>query len=224
MKIYISIFCVVFFSCRLPGQNSNKLIQQIDAELTHRQTSVGKVLSDTAFMFLHPLTGFREVIKNHAKAGKVTMVCLTEPGKKITVKGLMQTSEGKALNDALVYVYHTSDKGWYSDTSAHISAFEGDKRHARLFAYLKTDDKGLFEFETIQPKGYPNSDLPAHIHISVWKDGQIIGGVPGELLFDDDPRLTPERRSRSLSDGFLIEKNTGTSQRPVYFYKITIKE
>jgi protocatechuate 3,4-dioxygenase beta subunit len=152
------------------------------------------------------------------------MVCLTEPGKKITVKGLIQNSEGNPFNNGLVYLYHTSDKGWYADTSAHISAFEGDTRHARLFAYLKTDDKGHFEFETIQPKGYPNSDLPAHIHISVWKDDQIIIGVPVELLFDDDPRLTPGRRSRSLSDEFLIEKNTGTSQRPVYFYKITIKE
>ncbi|MEP6595061.1 MAG: hypothetical protein ABJA71_03900 [Ginsengibacter sp.] len=96
--------------------------------------------------------------------------------------------------------------GWYSDTAAHVSMFEGDTRHARLFAYLKTNGKGQFEFETIQPRGYPNSDLPAHIHISVWKGEHLVRGVPGELLFDDDPRLTPERRLRSLSNKFLIEK------------------
>ena len=224
MKIYISVFYIIFFSCSLPGQNAEKLIRQIDVELTKRQTSVSKVLSDTAFMFLHPLTEFREVIKRHAKTEKVTMISPTEPGKKITVKGTIQTNEGKALNNALVYVYHTSDKGWYSDTAAHILQYEGDTRHARLFAYLKTDDKGQFEFETVQPKGYPNSDLPAHIHISVWKDDHIVRGVPGELLFDDDPRLTPERRSRSSSEGFLIEKNSGTLQRLVYSYKITVKE
>jgi protocatechuate 3,4-dioxygenase beta subunit len=101
---------------------------------------------------------------------------------------------------------------------------EGDMRHARLFGYLKTDSDGKFEFETIQPRGYPNSDLPAHIHITVWKNASLLNGVSGELLFDDDPRLTPERRQRSLSEGFLIEKNKGTLQVPVYFYAITSKK
>ena len=224
MRIYIAIFYIIFFSCSSPAQKADKLIRQVDVELTKGQTSISKVLSDTAFMFLHSLTEFREVIKRHAKAEKVTMISTVEPGKKITVKGIIETANRKALNDALIYVYHTSDKGWYSDTAAHISTNEGDMRHARLFAWLKTDDGGQFEFETTQPKGYPNSDFPAHIHISVWKDAQLVRGVPGELLFDDDPRLTPERRSRSLSDGFLIEKNSGTLQSPVYFYKITIKE
>jgi len=223
MKIYIPVLYFVFVSCSSSGQDANKLIRQIDGELTKRQTSISKVLSDTAFMFLHPFTEFREIIKRHAKAETVTMISPVEPGKKIKVKGSITTGNGKALNDALVYVYHTSDKGWYSDTAAHIQQYEGDTRHARLFAYLKTDDKGEFEFETIQPKGYPNSDLPAHIHIMVWKDGNIVG-IPGELLFDDDPRLIPERRFRSLGEGFLIEKNSGTLQRPVYSYKIVVKK
>jgi len=224
MKIYISVFYFVFLSCNLSGQNATKLIDNINTQLTKGQTSVSKVLADTSFMFLHSLTEFREVIKHHAKTGAVTMISKTEPGKKIAVRGTINASNGKPLNDALVYVYHTSDKGWYSDTAAHILQNDGDTRHARLFAYLKTDDKGQFEIETIQPKGYPNSDLPAHIHIMVWKNGHLVNGIPGELLFDDDPRLTPERRSRSLGDGYLIEKNSGTLVKPVYSYKIVAKE
>ena len=156
-------------------------------------------------MYLHALTPFREVIKKHAKQEKVTMITPTEAGKKITIKAIITTG-GKPLIDALIYLYHTSDKGWYSDTGAHILMREGDVQHARLFCYLKTNSKGEFEIETIQPKGYPNSDLPAHIHIAAWKNNDNVYGMPGELLFDDDPRLTTERRNRSLQEGFMIEK------------------
>lgn len=87
MKIYIPLLYFVFVSCSSPGQDANRLIRQIDGQLAKRQTSISKVLSDTAFMFLHPLTEFREVIKRHAKTEKVTMVSPVEPGKKIKVDG-----------------------------------------------------------------------------------------------------------------------------------------
>ena len=99
---------------------------------------------------------------------------------------------------------------------------EGDNGHARLFAYLKTNDQGEFEVSTILPKGYPDSDLPAHIHLQMWKDGINIPGVPGELLFDEDERLTPERKQRALRDGYLVEKNKGTTTNPVYNYSIIV--
>ena len=206
------------------SQDTNKLLAEIDAKLAKGQTNISAVLSDPGYMPLHSQTAFRQIIKKHAKAGKLKIITDTEPGKKITVKGKIESSNGKPLNDALVYFYHTSDKGWYSDTAAHILVREGDMGHARLFGYLKTDSKGQFEFETIQAKGYPRSDFPAHIHIMVWKDDQFIAGIPNELQFDDDPRLTPERRSRSLRDGNLIEKNSGTADKPVYFYEIKLKQ
>ena len=174
-------------------------------------------------MYLHSLAPFRDLIAKYAKSEKVTMVTPTEPGKKITVKAVLKTADGKLVNDALVYLYHTSGKGWYSDTGAHILTREGDVRHARLFCYVKTDQQGRFEIETIQPRGYPNSDLPAHIHIEVTKNGKYVAGVPGELLFDDDPRLTPDRRSRSLQEGFLVEKDSGTAGKHVYSYTIQLR-
>ena len=210
-------------SCSYSQQN-DLILEEIETELARGQTTVSDVLSDAKHMELHPQAPFREMIKKYAKPGKIKMITDLEPGKKITVKGLITISSGRPLNDALVYVYQTSDKGWYAADVPHISGNGGDMDHARLFAYLKTDNQGQFEYITIRPKGYPNSDLPAHIHIAVWKDGQMIHGIPGELLFDEDERLTPERRSRSLSDGFLVEKNSGTAQNPVYFYKIIVKE
>lgn len=223
MKNCFPVLLIVFYSCAF-SQDADKAIKDIDTRLGSGQISISTVLSDPAYMYLHSKTAFREVIKKQAKPGKVTMVIKDEPGKKITVRSVITTEDGKPLDNAVVYLYHTSDKGWYSDTAAHIVTGKGDHGHARLFCYVKTDSKGQFEIETIQAKGYPNSDLPAHIHIEAWKNGNHVDGVPGELLFDDDPRLTPERKTRSIREGFLIEKNTGTAEKPVYIYRIKLKQ
>lgn len=215
---------LIWLPLSLTCQDSDKLIREIDSKLAKGQISISNLLSDSSYNILHSQTPFRETIKKYARTGKIRITCDSEPGKKITVRGQMEIDHGPPIADALIYVYHTSDKGWYSDTAAHIFTREGDMRHARLFAYMKTDMNGQFEFETIQPKGYPKSDLPAHIHIMAWKDGELMSGVPGELLFDDDPRLTTERRSSSLREGFLIQKNSGTAQHPVYYYKIVMSK
>ena len=223
MKEPCFILLVLFTTFCAFGQNADQAIAAIDESLSKGQAGISDILSDEKYMYLHSLTPFRDVIAKHAKAEKITMVTPNEPGKKITVKAIITTADGKPLDNALVYLYHTSDKGWYSDTGAHIRAYEGDVRYARLFCYVKTDNKGQFEIETSQPKGYPNSDLPAHIHMEVSKNGEHVAGLPGELLFDDDPRLTSERRARSVQEAFVIEKDTGTPGKPVYFYRLQSK-
>ena len=165
-------------------------------------------------MPLHSLTSFREIIKKYAKAGKINIVSADEPGTRITVKVLVTDAAGNPQSNALVYVYHTSNKGWYSDTAAHIQMNEGDRRHARLFGYVRTNEDGRFELATIKPHGYPQSTLPAHIHIEATTENGK--SLVSELLFDDDPRLVGETRSRSVNEGFVISKNTGTDKQPVY--------
>lgn len=180
-------------------------------------------MTDPSWMAFHSQTAFRELIKKNAPSGKIVIVTPAEPGKKITIKCKVIGSNNMPVAGALVYAYQTSAKGWYSDTAAHIYANEGDMRHARLFGYVITDQNGEFEIATIQPAGYPKSDLPAHIHLSMWKDNKIIPDVPGELLFEDDERLTPERKERALRDGFLTAANSGTAESPVYRYQFILK-
>ncbi len=50
---------------------------------------------------------------------------------------------------------------------------------------------------TIRPSGYPRSDLPAHIHVEA-------EGLVTEILFEDEPRLTPAVRERGIADGFQV--------------------
>ena len=148
----------------------------------------------------------------------------TEPGIRIVVNGTVTNNSEKPLANILVYFYHTSDKGWYSDTGVHISKYEGDHRHSRLFGYVKTDSNGKFSIKTIRPNGYPKSDFAGHIHIQMWKeDGAYLLGIPGELQFDDDIRMTEQRRRKSMADGFLIAKNEGTKEMPIYNFMIKAK-
>lgn len=124
---------------------------------------------------------------------------------------------------AVAYVYHTSAKGWYSDKAAHIRAWSGDTRHARLFGYLKTDEDGSFEVRTIRPGGYPRSTLPQHIHLEIEADGYA--PLVTELLFDDDPCLTAELRDRAKREGFLIATlSAGLNNKPTFRYTVKLKK
>jgi protocatechuate 3,4-dioxygenase beta subunit len=79
---------------------------------------------------------------------------------------------------------------------------EGDRKHARLFGYVTTDGAGKFELRTIRPAGYPESDLPGHIHLEVSSTDGL--GLITEIQFEDDPRLTPRMRDRSRAEQFVI--------------------
>lgn len=208
----------------LHSQNNGTTIKSIDQKLQSNKVTVTEILSDEAFSYLHPETAFREMIKANAKAEMITIVSEKEPGIRITVEGEVTNKKGMPIKNKLVYFYQTSDKGWYSDVGVHIAGYEGDYRHARLFGYLKTDEKGRFSFNTIKPKGYPQSDLAAHIHIHFLDSNAKSIHCPAELQFEDDPRMTPERKIRSQAEGFLISKNSGSEEKPVYSYKLICDE
>jgi protocatechuate 3,4-dioxygenase beta subunit len=222
--VIILLITSLVFSAIAFTQDISIGLQNLEKQLSGKKMTVSGVLQNNAYMYMHSKTEFRNLIKEYAPVGKITIVTSTEPGKRIKVKCSVTAKNGSPFANALVYAYQTSAKGWYSDTAAHILLNEGDMRHARLFGYVYTDANGEFELETIQPSGYPKSDLPAHIHLAMWKEDKYVSGVPGELLFDEDARLTPERRIRALTEGFLISANTGPASAPLYFYSITLKQ
>jgi protocatechuate 3,4-dioxygenase beta subunit len=202
------------------SQMPNDTIKGISNKLSKGEISVSDVLSNKSYMQLHSVTSFREVIKQNATTKKISLVNEAEPGTRITVSGIILDASGRPQSGKLIYVYQTSSEGWYSDTAPHINQNEGDRRHARIFGYLRTDAEGKFSFTTVKPKGYPHSDLPAHIHIEIEVDKNKY--FISELLFDDDPRLVGEIRARSIRDNFLIVKNTHTKDQPLYTYVIRI--
>lgn len=222
-QIACSALFVIFSLHNAACQNVNDDIKRLNQRLKSNEATVSQLLKDETYNALHAEPAFREMIRNNAKPESITIVSDKEPGIRITVEGELLDKKGQPKKNILVYFYQTSDKGWYAEKSVHIASYEGDYRHARLFGYLRTDDKGRFSINTIKPKGYPQSDLAAHIHIHFWDDNKIVR-CPAELQFEDDPRMTPERKIRSLAEGFLISKNTGSDEKPVYAYKIICDE
>lgn len=221
------ITAAMLFCCLAPQlascQDSPDIIKNIDQQLKEGKTTISKILSTDSLMYLHSLTSFREIIKANAKAENIKIVTNKEPGTRITVKGFMVNKKDERQKNVLIYFYHTDDRGWYSDTGVHVLTNSGDFNHARLFGYLKTNDKGGFSFETIRPNGYPGSDFAGHIHLQFWDASMRTLHGPGEFQFDEDPRMTPVRKARSQAGGYLVSKNTGTAENLVYEYKVIVE-
>jgi protocatechuate 3,4-dioxygenase beta subunit len=218
--LFFILLC--FFAQTTMGQATTEQVNAIRNRLSKGEITISQVLSDNSLTSLHSLTHFREIIRENAKAEKLNIIASNEPGTRIHVKGTVLDKSGNPEADKLVYVYQTSAEGWYSDTAPHILKNEGDRRHARLFGYLRTDSNGNFELSTIKPKGYPNSALPAHIHIEIFVNESH--PFISELLFEDDPRLAGEIKSRALQEKFIVAKNSGTNTNPLYAYVIKITD
>jgi protocatechuate 3,4-dioxygenase beta subunit len=189
-----------------PKEESEQIKGLIDkaAAALDSGKSITDVLAGPEYLVAHEWPRFRKLIRQNARESRIGMVCPDEPGVALIVTGIVLDQDGKPRPGVVLYAYQTSAKGWYSDRAAHIAANEGDRKHARLFGYLKTDDAGRFEIRTIRPAGYPNSDLPAHIHLEVERGDGNPGAWITELQFDDDPRLTAEKRTSSRKEGFII--------------------
>jgi protocatechuate 3,4-dioxygenase beta subunit len=163
------------------------------------------LLATKEFEPLRELKPFRELVREYAPRGEVRIPPPGEPGTALTVRGSVQDRHGKAVADALVYAYHTSSKGWYSDRAPHfISEGGGDMAHARLFGYVRTGADGTFVLRTIRPAGYPRSDLPEHIHLHIVCADQEV--LVTEMLFEDDARLTASVRERMVREGCVVAK------------------
>lgn len=169
------------------------LLAQARQALESGKADVSVLLSDPAYMPLHGHGPFRQLIRDHAKGSRVRIVTPDEPGQRMTVSGRVLKTDGRPAGGTLVYVYQTNNEGLYEAS--------GGNENARLFGYLTTDSQGRFEVETIRPAGYPQSVVAQHIHLEVFLED---GRRATEILFEDDPRMTPEARRRYEQAGFSV--------------------
>jgi protocatechuate 3,4-dioxygenase beta subunit len=189
-----------------------QLIDRAEAALKSGKSTTA-LLTDASFQAAREWPRFRKLVRDSAQPSAVTIVPPNEPGEPLTITGQVVDGQGRPIPAAVVYVYQTSSKGWYSDRAAHVAGQEGDRKHARLFGYVKTDAAGHFEVRTIRPGGYPDSNLPVHIHVEVERTAPAAAGLVTEIRFDDDPRLTPEQWRRSQQEGLVIAKVTTESDK-----------
>ena len=127
--------------------------------------------------------GLPDTLQSRARIAPVD-----EPGQPMRIEGTVVDRRGRPVSGVIVYAYHTNAQGVYPTDER----FRGQAafRHGRLRAWVQTDERGRYTFDTIRPGGYPNTDLPEHVHMHVLEVGRCTYYID-DIMFEDDPRLTP---------------------------------
>jgi protocatechuate 3,4-dioxygenase beta subunit len=122
-----------------------------------------------------------------------------EPGQRMHIVGRTLDLAGKPVPGVIVYAYHTNDRGVYPTDDRTRGL--GSHRHGRLRGWAISDKDGRYEFDTIRPAGYPDTDIPSHIHMHIIEVGRCTYWI-GDIRFEDDPRLTArDRRHEGVHRG-----------------------
>jgi len=161
--------------------------------------SASSVLADAAYDDARSYPRFRALIRSHAPVGEITMVSPGEPGERLTLTFRL----GKP--GQTIYAYQTDARGAYGKDGVHIQANSGDFKYARLFAYVRTGADGAATLHTIRPVGYPQGELPQHVHFHV----EPTPATADEIWFSDDPRLTPAMRGRGKGEALIVTPTKG---------------
>jgi protocatechuate 3,4-dioxygenase beta subunit len=121
---------------------------------------------------------------------------LDQPGEPLRIEGTVYDGSGRPAPGVIVYAYHTDARGIYPrDERLRGSAAY---RHGKLRAWVKTDDRGRYRFDTIRPASYPNRENPAHVHMHVIEPGCCTYYITS-IHFEDDPLLSEEERDRVVT-------------------------
>jgi protocatechuate 3,4-dioxygenase beta subunit len=118
-----------------------------------------------------------------------------ELGEPMRIDGVVRDQRGKPMAGIIVYAYHTNAKGIYPGSDR--SSAQSTTPHGQLRSWAKTDAMGRYHFDTIRPGGYPNTDIPQHVHMHVIEPGRCTYYID-DIVFTDDPRLTAEQRKSHM--------------------------
>ncbi len=119
-------------------------------------------------------------------SSKAVLAAADEQGERISIAGTVFAADGKTpAPNTLIYLYHTDIYGIYGR--------RGEHSHGRYRAWVLTDSRGQYQFETIRPASYPDSTIAAHIHMTVTTETQREDWIDS-ILFDGDRFITQRER------------------------------
>jgi protocatechuate 3,4-dioxygenase beta subunit len=127
----------------------------------------------------------------------LTLAAQSEPGDRLQLRLQFLAPNGDALRDLLVYVYHTNAAGVYPPIPDATGCL---RFHGALHGWAYPDSAGFVTVHSVRPGAYPRSTEPAHLHVVVQFKGKR-GFYVNDVLFEDDPRVTPAVRSAQQAPG-----------------------
>ena len=114
-----------------------------------------------------------------------------EKGQRILITGNILKIDGKTIApNVIVYYWQTDNNGYYSGGKGKPA------RHGHIRGWVKSNEKGEYSIYTIRPGNYPNSDMEAHIHLSIKEQNIKDEYYTDDLVFDDDIKLTGAKRKK----------------------------
>lgn len=110
--------------------------------------------------------------------------------ERVLIRGIIFESDGKTpAKNAVMYFYHTDETGRYTkrgDEPRNSFAWW----HGKQRGWLKTNERGEYEINTVKPAPYPENDEPAHIHAVIKSPVQKHCYSIADFVFQDDKLLT----------------------------------
>jgi protocatechuate 3,4-dioxygenase beta subunit len=121
-----------------------------------------------------------------------------EKGEPLRITGTIYLQDGMTPAPGIIlYVYQTDHTGKYTPGPDQVHA----RRHGHLRGWVRSDDRGRYEFLTIRPASYPNSRNPQHIHPIIFEPKANRFYWIDDYLFDDDPLLAPDEKQKQPKRG-----------------------
>ena len=119
---------------------------------------------------------------------------LGEPGEKLTLSGTVYYSDGiTPASGIIIYAYHTNNEGIYNKRGDETG---NGKRHGHLRGWIKTNEKGQYQFDTIKPAPYANQTEPAHVHLTILQPDKSEYWIES-TLFEGDTLIPESKKVKS---------------------------
>lgn len=121
-----------------------------------------------------------------------------EPGEGLVLSGLVLQQDGRTpAPGVIVYAHHTNVDGIYPRRGDEQG---WGRRHGYLRAWVQSNEKGEYRFETIRPGVYPTRTDPAHIHLIVKEPDRREYWID-DVVFTDDPLVNDRYKARLRNQG-----------------------
>lgn len=130
---------------------------------------------------------FREASAN--LNSKLAIFPNREMVERVRISGTVYESDGVTpAKNVVMYIYHADEKGIYSK--------RGDEPrdsfawwHGKQRGWLRTNERGEYEIDTVKPAPYPSRTEPAHIHAHVKSLSQKHDYIIADFVFQGDKLL-----------------------------------
>jgi len=120
------------------------------------------------------------------------------PGERLVLSGRVLQTDGRTpAPGVIVYAHHTNADGIYPK---HGNEQGWGRRHGYLRAWVMSNEKGEYRFETIRPGTYPTRTDPAHIHFIIKEPDRQEYWIE-DVVFTDDPLVNDRYKARLSNRG-----------------------